>query len=303
MARHGLTPARPSRVLSPWNACPSELSRYTRLPATVPPLYYRRAARRQSGLPGGAYPSESALSAKTFLTLTTLALTGALLVTACGGGGGGAGGAPSPGKIPTATALAVLPEPTILSGGTPVTGGGSGDTYVVKSGDTLMAIADKLGVPVEELISLNKLADPSHLEVDQILKVPTRSGTQPTPTPGGRPTAQATRAAPAGGETYEVQAGDNASDIAARFGITIQELAEANNMTIDELRTLFVGQVLTIPQFAGRTPVPTSTPEPKPTEAPTEAPTKTPQTVEATPTPVGGTGGAVETATPQGGGG
>jgi LysM repeat protein len=239
------------------------------------------------------------LSAKTFLNLTTLALTGALLVTACGGGGGGTGGPPSPGKIPTATALAVLPEPTILSGGTPVTGGGSGDTYVVESGDTLMTIADKLGVSVEDLISLNKLADPSHLEVDQVLKMPPRSGAQPTPLPGGQPTAQATRAAPAGGETYEVQAGDNASDIAARFGITIQELAEANNMTIDELRTLFVGQVLTVPQFTGRTPVPTSTSEPEPTEAPTE----TPQTVEATPTPVEGTGGAVETATPQGGGG
>ena len=214
------------------------------------------------------------------------------------------GVAPSPGKIPTATALAVLPEPTILSGGAPVTEGGSGDTYVVKSGDTLMAIADKLGVSVEDLISLNNLADPSHLEVDQVLKVPARSGAQPTPAPG-RPAYCARRRAPPppAPETYEVQAGDNASDIAARFGITLQELAEANNMTIDELRTLFVGQVLTIPQFTGRTPVPTSTSEPEPTEAPTEAPTETPPTVEPTATPVEGTGGAVETATPQGGGG
>jgi LysM repeat protein len=234
------------------------------------------------------------VSAKTLLTLTTLALTGALLVTACGGGGGGAGGAPNPGKIPTATAFAVLPEPTILSGGTPVTGGG--DTYVVKPGDTLMAIANELGVPVEEIISLNNLADPSHLEVDQVLKVPSHGGTQPTPVPG-QPTRQATRAATAGTENYEVQAGDNASDIAARFGITVQELADANDTTVDELRTLFVGQVLTIPQFAGRTPVPTSTPEP------TEAPTETPQAAAPTATPVEGTGGAVETATPEGGGG
>jgi len=245
------------------------------------------------------------VSAKTFLTLTTLALTGALLATACGGGGG-AGGRPNPGKIPTATAFAVLPEPTILSGGASVTQGGGSDTYVVQSGDTLMAIADKLGVPVEELIRLNNLTDPSHLEVDQVLKVPSRGGTQPTPVPGAQPTRQPTRAAPAGGETYEVQAGDNASDIAARFGITLQELAEANDTTIDELRNLFVGQVLTIPQFPGRTPVPTSTPEPEaePTEAPTEAPPEeTPQTVEPTATPVEGTGGAVETATPEGGGG
>ena len=240
------------------------------------------------------------MSAKILLTVTALALSSALLVTACGGGGGDH---PNPSKIPTATAFAVLPEPTILSGGTPVTGGG--DTYVVKSGDTLMAIADQLGVPIEELISLNNLADPSHLEVDQVLKVPRRGGTGPTPVPG-QPTRQATRTATAGTETYEVQAGDNASDIAARFGVTIQELADANDTTIDDLRTLFVGQVLTIPQFSGRTPVPTSTlePEAQPTEAPTEAPpTETPQTAAPTATQVEGTGGAVETPTPGGGGG
>ena len=245
------------------------------------------------------------MSAKTFLTLTILALTGALLVTACGGGGGDTGGRPNLGKVPTATAFAVLPEPTIVSGGAPVTQGGS-DTYVVESGDILMTIAEKLGVSVEDLISLNDLADPSHLEVGQVLKVPRPSGAGPTPTPGREPTSQATRVTSSGAEEYEVQSGDNASDIAARFGVTLQELADANDMTIDELRTLFVEQVLTIPQFPDRTPVPTSTaePEPEPTETPTEAPPEeTPQTEEPTATPVEETGGAVETATPEGGGG
>jgi LysM repeat protein len=248
------------------------------------------------------------VSAKTFLTLTILTLTGALLVTACGGGGG-TGGRPNTGKIPTATAYAVLPEPTIVSGGAPVTQGG-GDTYVVESGDILMTIAEKLGVSVEDLISLNDLADPSHLEVGQVLKVPSRGGAGPTPTPGREPTGQATRATSSGAEEYEVQSGDNASDIAARFGVTLQELADANDMSIDELRTLFVGQVLTIPQFPDRTPVPTSTPEPEPepAEVPTEAPTEvppeeTPEFVEPTATPVEETGGAVETATPEGEGG
>jgi len=242
------------------------------------------------------------VSSKTLLIVTALALTSALLVTACGGGG--AGERANPGNIPTATEFAVLPEPTILSGGVPVTQGGGGDTYVVKSGDTLMAIASELGVSVEQILSLNNLTDPSHLEVDQVLKVPSRGGASPTPTPGRQPTRQATRAATTGTETYEVQSGDNAADIAARFGITLQELATANDTTIDELRVLFVGQVLTIPQFTDRTPVPTSPPEPEPTEAPTEAPAEeTPQTIEATATPVEGAGGAAETATPEGEGG
>jgi LysM repeat protein len=246
-------------------------------------------------------------SAKTVLTVTTLALTGALFVAACGGGGGGSAGRPSTGKIPTATAYAILPEPTILSEGAPVTQS-SGDTYVVESGDTLMAIADKLGVSVDDLISLNDLANPSQLEVGQVLKVPRSSAAGPTAVPGQptrQPTRQPTAASASGTETYEVQSGDNASDIAARFGITLQELADANDMTVDELRTLFVDQVLTIPQFAGRTPVPTSTPEPEltATEVPTEVPPEETPAVEPTATPVEGTGGAVETATPEGGGG
>lgn len=233
---------------------------------------------------------------KSILTLTALTLASVLLVTACGGDGGGPGGRPDPRKVPTATPFAVLPEPTILSGGLLVTEGGGGDTYVVKLGDTLMAIAAELDVSVEELIRLNDLVDPSRLEVDQVLTIPPRGGAQPTPVPEEEPTAEETPAAPIGAEEYEVQEGDNASDIAARFGVTLQELAEANDTTIDELRTLFVDQILIIPQFPGRTPVPTSTPEPEP-----EPPEETPETVEVT--PVEETGDAVETPTPEGEGG
>ena len=205
-----------------------------------------------------------------------LALTGGLLVVACGGGGGDSGGRADPRKIPTATAYAILPEPTFLAGGVPVTSGGGGDTYVVKAGDTLATIAAELGVPIEELISLNDLEDPSRLEVDQVLKVPPRGGTQATPGAAAQPTPRGTPGAASGTEEYEVQSGDNAAAIAASFGITLDELAEANDMTVDELRTLFVGQVLTIPQFPDRTPEPAVEPEPEPTEVPTEVPPEEP---------------------------
>lgn len=267
------------------------------------------------------------MPAKTFLTLTALTLASILLVTACGGDGGGPEGRPNPRDVPTATPFAVLPEPTILSGGLLVTEGG-GDTYVVKAGDTLEAIAAELGVTVEEITSLNDLADPSRLEVDQVLKIPPRGGAQPSPVPGEEPPAGETPTAPIGADQYEVQSGDNASDIANRFGVTLQELADANGTTIDELRTLYVGQILKIPQFPGRTAPPTTVPapEPEPTEEPIEqppaepteelpgAPTEQPpaeptegpppeipETVE--PTPIGETSGGVETATPEGDGG
>lgn len=51
----------------------------------------------------------------------------------------------------------------------------------------------------------------------------------------------------AAGETYVVQPGDTAWAIAQRFNITLEELAEANDTTIDDLRTLSVGEELIIP--------------------------------------------------------
>ena len=44
-----------------------------------------------------------------------------------------------------------------------------------------------------------------------------------------------------------MQDGDTATDIAAAFNVTLAALAEANDLTIEELNNLVVGQVLTIP--------------------------------------------------------
>ncbi|MBP1779821.1 MAG: putative peptidoglycan-binding protein [candidate division NC10 bacterium] len=66
-------------------------------------------------------------------------------------------------------------------------------TYVVQSGDTLMTIAQSLGVSDDVLMKLNKLNNPDDLDVGQILLVPTpKSGRAPTETPEPRPTAQPT---------------------------------------------------------------------------------------------------------------
>ncbi|MCS6802667.1 MAG: LysM peptidoglycan-binding domain-containing M23 family metallopeptidase [Chloroflexota bacterium] len=67
---------------------------------------------------------------------------------------------------PTATATALAPnaalrEPTA--------------TYVVQPGDTLLAIARKLNVPVERLIELNALDDPNRLAAGQPIVVPARA--------------------------------------------------------------------------------------------------------------------------------
>lgn len=67
---------------------------------------------------------------------------------------------------------------------TPAAPTGSDDeVYVVKAGDTLFAIAQELGVSVEDLAAINDIADPSQLFVGRPLKIPERQTTPPTPRP------------------------------------------------------------------------------------------------------------------------
>jgi len=209
----------------------------------------------------------------------------ALLTGACGSDKPSSFSRVDPGKIPTATLPANLPEPLIIEGmPTRVAQQASGDTYVVESGDSLYAIADKLGTTVDELKELNGLTN-NDLSVGQVLRIPGGASSRtPSATPEKRvtPTREPTegtedtdtpaaRATP--GESqgeYTVQSGDNASDIALRFGVTVEELAAANNTTVDDLRSLEVGDVLIIPA-ASSTPAPEATESP-PAEEATPAP-------------------------------
>ncbi len=209
----------------------------------------------------------------------------ALLATACGGGKTSSFSRVDPGKIPMATLPANLPEPLIIEGVPTRTVPPSGDTYTVESGDSLSAIAEKLGTTVDELMALNDLTS-NDLAVGQVLRIPggeSRAGGSPTPgeeraTPTPRATERpgatetpAARTTPREGQTeYVVQSGDNANDIALRFGVTVEELAAANDTTVDNLRSLEVGQVLIIPP-ASTTPAPEE-PESTPAEEATPAP-------------------------------
>jgi len=78
--------------------------------------------------------------------------------------------------------------------------------------------------------------------------------------------------APGNETTYTVQDGDSPSTIADRFGVTVEELMAANNIT--DPTSLAVGQVLTIPgvpdsDVLGETQAPTPTPPTPETPEPT----------------------------------
>lgn len=222
----------------------------------------------------------------------------------CGGGGGS--GTTDYSRIATATAPASMPDPIFPSGKSVALAGGL--RYTVQSGDSPSSIASKFGISADELMAANDISDPTKLHVGQVLVIPgaatlgpraatatpspvRRNGTpSPTPRAGSTPTPTepeggGRRRAGANEQTYIVQSGDNASSIAASFGISVEELAQLNGTTVDALRQLSVGGELIVP--AGQpVPSPTSPPPessptvppaaPSPTGAPALPPTEAP---------------------------
>jgi LysM repeat protein len=73
------------------------------------------------------------------------------------------------------------PAPTGVSAGTDTTAAttGAGETYVVKSGDTLAKIAKAHGVTLKNLETANSKVDPNHIKVGLKLNIPAKAETAP----------------------------------------------------------------------------------------------------------------------------
>ena len=105
----------------------------------------------------------------------------------------------------------------------PLTGS---DYYIVKKGDTLWSIARDNNISVEKLKQINNLTSNS-LSIGDILKL--TDETIETPTTN---------------DTYIVKSGDTLYSIARKFGISVNELKDKNNLSSN---TLSIGQILNIP--------------------------------------------------------
>ena len=99
----------------------------------------------------------------------------------------------------------------------------AGNTYTVKSGDSLWNIANKYNTTVSNLKSLNNLSS-DVLQIGQVLNVPSNSVSM--------------------GNTYTVKSGDSLWNVANRYGISVAELKSLNNLSSDVLQ---IGQVLNVP--------------------------------------------------------
>ena len=97
-------------------------------------------------------------------------------------------------------------------------------TYTVEPGDTLSAVASQTGVPIEELMAMNDLAD-TNLVIGQKLML------------GG--------AAPAVPLSVTVEPGDSLWSLSERYGVPVSTLSWANGLAPDAMLT--VGETLSIP--------------------------------------------------------
>ncbi len=98
----------------------------------------------------------------------------------------------------------------------------SSNEYVVKKGDTLYGIANKYNVSVDNLKSYNNLSTDS-LSIGQIIKIPDNK---------------------VNSNEYVVKSGDSLYSISRKYGVSVDELMNVNNL---KSTVLSVGQVLKIP--------------------------------------------------------
>ena len=100
-------------------------------------------------------------------------------------------------------------------------------TYTVKAGDTLYGISNQYGVSAKELADLNNV-NANTLQIGQILKIPTNSGTNPSNI-----------------FVYTVKKGDSLYNIAKKYNTTVKDIIALNGL---KSTNLSIGQQLRIPQ-------------------------------------------------------
>jgi LysM repeat protein len=118
-------------------------------------------------------------------------------------------------------------------------------SHVVAPGESLSSIAATDGLTVEQLADANGLPAEASLLEGGMLTIPSQeTGTPESAPSAGESTSTAQATAPSAG-SYVVQPGDTLSAIAAREGMSINELAVTNG--IDPEAPLLAGAILQVP--------------------------------------------------------
>ena len=111
---------------------------------------------------------------------------------------------------------------------------GSGN-YTVKPGETLSEIAERYGTSVQRLMQLNGLRSAQDLWAGSRIQVP-GAGSAPTSTGARTTTVNA---------NYTVKQGETLSELAERYGTSVQRLMELNNL--GSAQDLWAGSRIQVP--------------------------------------------------------
>ena len=94
---------------------------------------------------------------------------------------------------------------------------------VVKPGETLSEIAERYGTSVQRLMQLNNLRSPQDLWAGSRIQVPGATAARPSGGGGGTRTTTVNA-------NYTVKPGETLSELAERYGTSVQRLMELNNL-------------------------------------------------------------------------
>ena len=127
----------------------------------------------------------------------------------------------APTAVPTAAPTAA---PTVV----PTTAPSGEKTHVVQPGENLFRISLHYGMTYQILAAANGIINPDLISIGQRLTIPAGGTTPTTPT-----------------RNYVVQPGDNLFRIALKYGVTVEAIAVAND--ISKVNLIYPGQELVIP--------------------------------------------------------
>lgn len=103
-------------------------------------------------------------------------------------------------------------------------GAGSAGVHIVGTGDNLWTIAERYKLSLQDIVHMNRLAPPYHLQPGQRLRLPPP-------------------------QSYKVRAGDTLYHISRTFNVSMTELARLNNLSAPY--SVAQGRVLRLPSVRG----------------------------------------------------
>jgi len=115
--------------------------------------------------------------------------------------------------------------------------------HQVRRGESLSTIAARYGSSPDTIAKANNLARQNLIRAGQWLRIPVSGGRQSVAAPPSSPVL------------HRIQRGESLSVIAARYGLSVDAIAQANNLSQNHL--IREGQVLTLPGTTERAATPT----------------------------------------------